>query len=332
MPTHSNTNSDSETNPNTNPIMPATTTTPTTEETPANTEESRLQITAEVEENQLTFAQRVIATFGPCDEDEDEDEDEYGCYKCDDEEYEEERTRVQSYHEHGLSDYVQVFDRPDPKYKGTHRQNYTIGFEVEKNGSTSYADAEDLFAYWEYDGSCGIEGITHAYSLASTRLFTRHVKASTMIHKHGADERCGGHTSVRGRHMNRDRVRPYIGLLYAMHRKRLTNYYCREDKRLQGGYDRYSTVNVRNNDFLEFRFVSAVKNAQQLLNRFDAFGHLVDAVEEQPSFSTYVNSNMKLLKKIYPNETKRDKILSMAHDFQSWVNGGAASRDIAPFA
>lgn len=249
------------------------------------------------------------------------------CY-CDND-YDSDPTCIQSYHEHGLQDTIVIHKDPDPGLRKRHLLDYTIGFEVEKNhnGYDKGDEVPDgpLFAYWETDGSCGIEGITHAYSLGSSRVFSQHVMASRPALALGTDERCGGHLSIKGLNMTKPKVRQYIGLYYTLHRKRLLQYYCCADKRMNStdSYTKYETVHRRGPDFLEFRLPGRVRNATQLHNRFEFFRILVDAVHRELTFDQYLRGNAKLLKEIYPDKERRRKIYQMAHHFQDWVLTGA---------
>jgi hypothetical protein len=239
-------------------------------------------------------------------------------------------SRIQEYHGHGLRDAVCVFTTPAPNLRKKHLVEYTVGFEVEKNHN-GYREGDEigeypLFAYWETDGSCGIEGITHAYSLGSRHIFADHVRQSSRLLYLNADNRCGGHTSIKGPKMTRQNLRSYMGLFYALFRGRLKNTYCCGDARMTDPYsDKYYTVNKRGTDFVEIRVCSRITNATQLMNRYEAVGHLADAVHEGKSFERYMRSNALLLKRVYPDKEKRRTIYDLAHKFQNYIETGESA-------
>lgn len=254
----------------------------------------------------------------PCDE----LEDDY-CSSCAEDMVCGRSEYLQSYHDHGLGDSVQVYSLADPE-SPRHRGLYSVGFEVEKNrngyGEGEYMGCNDLFAYWESDGSCGIEGITHAYTLGSSRLFSNHVSAASSLLNLGADDRCGGHFSLKGPKVSLATVRQYAGLLYALYRHRLKNDYCRHNPRLlEGTCERYSTVRVRSVEFCEFRVPRGVKNATQLRNRFEFIQLLSDAIYEEKTFRQYLRSNTALMRRVYPDVEKRRVIWDLARHFQHWI-------------
>lgn len=262
-----------------------------------------------------------------------EDLDGDGCCGCCGESYKGDSEYIQEYHDHELGDTVRVLHHPDEGSK-PHWRDHTIGFEVEKNSygycSGDYVGTYNLFAYWETDGSCGIEGITHAYTLGSSRLFSSHVREAEEMLSKPADTRCGGHLSVKGPAMVLEDIRRYAGLFYALYRHRLNNTYCNENLRLNpSSYARYAAIHRRDYGFYEFRLPRAVKNATQLERRFEFMRLWTDAIHEGMTFKQYLRSNRNLMRRIYPNNpAKRREIWALAHHFQRWIMGEEAHESI----
>jgi hypothetical protein len=94
--------------------------------------------------------------------------------------------------------------------------------------------------------------------------------------------------------------------------------------------DKYYTVNKRGTDFVEIRVCSRITNANQLMNRYEAVGHLADAVHEDKSFESYMRSNALFLKRVYPDKEKRRTIYDLAHKFQNYIETGD-STDVRRF-
>jgi hypothetical protein len=88
-------------------------------------------------------------------------------------------------------------------YRGQSR--FLIGFEIEKTNVFGYADEGDeigereLFAGWELDGSCGVEGVTNCYDLLDPlvmEMFEGHVGEASDVLAEPCDGTCGGHINI----------------------------------------------------------------------------------------------------------------------------------------
>ena len=175
---------------------------------------------------------------------------------------------------------------------------YTIGFEVEKSsvdGCTeagSYVDPEPLFAGWETDSSCGVEGITHVYSLNNTETFKRHLQASDLVDEE-ADSDCGGHINFQ--HIDNKleywHLKPWLGLFWSLWRRRLRNNYSCYNKKAnpyQASNQKYSCLNLKNHSsakLYELRLPNRVSNKACLQNRFNFMRGFLTCVD------AYLNEN-----------------------------------------
>jgi hypothetical protein len=236
---------------------------------------------------------------------------------------------------------------PTPDFHGKWNSDFSgwgLGFEVEKNEAPGGCDSEgdyigstDLFAGWECDGSCGIEGITHVYDpLRKRALFEEHVVQAKRWLDAPTDTRCGGHINIS--HVSRQprdllsELRNYAPLWYAIYRNRLNNSYCVEDKKVEHGTTKYSPLRTKSFG-VELRLPPAVKNGDQLLRRFDLLAFACSAVDEGWSLSRYVRACKPLLfKEVYRGNRKQyAKILRLTRHFNRWFLDGHIHESIAQY-
>tara|TARA_R110000772_G_scaffold2190_3_gene7575 strand:+ start:6959 stop:8668 length:1710 start_codon:yes stop_codon:yes gene_type:complete len=244
--------------------------------------------------------------------------------------------------------------RPRSNARWTNQQGpsalwkYGLGFEVEKNyvkhngnkvtEQGELLDAQPVFAGWETDSSCGIEGITNVYGIDKLDQFTAHADDSPYLDA-AFDKRCGGHVNMSGPNLTIAKVRPYMGLLYALYRFRLNGQYTNKNKKMDSHFeeqeheDRYAAVRMKRNGLVEFRLVSAVRNRRQMINRFKVFKQLAYAVHYHRSFDEFMDSCEEVLAAMYPEPLtlKRESIIRMAHKFQRWLDEGVADEEVSPF-
>lgn len=225
-------------------------------------------------------------------------------------------------------------------FRGT--SPFLVGFEVEKNsvgGASSrgdYVDIKPLFAGWERDASCGVEGITHAYDpldAEQVKRFRQDLLDSADYVNEPCDSSCGGHINISSsRHTPRElmsRFKQYAPLWFAVYRNRLNNSYCRNDKKIEHGGDKYSPV--RTKDFgIEIRLPNRVHNATVLQRRFDWVGLTCEAMDVGFSYNAYVKGCRDvLLNGAYNGDrNKYAMILRLARKFRVWMLDGIAHPSI----
>lgn len=225
-------------------------------------------------------------------------------------------------------------------------KSWGIGFEVEKDnvdGETCEgADIQEqpLFAGWETDGSCGVEGITHVYDLKEGfQRFCQDVEDSDYCDA-DINSRCGGHVNVSGPadKFTLDNIRKYAGLIYALYKGRLNNSYACYDKKLQDdSYEsKYRAIkfkgivtlgNGKVGRLFEFRLVSKVHCKKQLKWRFRLFEMLSRAIEGNWSFGSFLKGCEPLLDEVYSWE-KKQGILQQARGFNKYLNYDVTEREI----
>jgi len=240
--------------------------------------------------------------------------------------------RILSYHRHG---------RSADLYTGG--SGWLVGFEVEKNrvgDADSCGDRIDetpLFAYWETDASCGIEGVTNAYDPLhepTKRVFNEHLQESAHLIDVPCDNRCGGHINISCQNTApRDMLqsfRKYAPLWYAVYRNRLTNHFCAQyDKKIEHGTEKYSPV-ITKSFGIELRLPSRVTSADMLARRFEWTGLTCSAMQDGTSFNAYVKSCRSLLldRSYSGDRVKYAKVLRLARKFRVWMLDGIAHEDI----
>jgi hypothetical protein len=215
-----------------------------------------------------------------------------------------------------------------------------VGFEIEKNeGPDGESDDGDnigetpLFAGWERDASCGIEGITHVYDpISRYEMFHDHVADSRhLIDDSPSDNTCGGHINISCYHLDGPelyaKARRYMGLWYALYRHRLTgNTYVGTNKVLNdyNRHEKYCPVRVATRIFtgIEIRLPGRVANSAQLLRRFDMTALLCKAIDGGWSFNRYVKECRSILHPEVYDRAKFAFILRTARHFNRYLQSG----------
>lgn len=220
---------------------------------------------------------------------------------------------------------------------GEYVSKFTIGMEIEKNQFHRSAIYEyELFKGFERDGSCGYEAITHVLPLLPagswrTKVFDMVYKAERIIEDRysPSDSRCGGHITLSAKGLSgrelMDAVREYSGIVYALFRYRLTNSYCRENKRMDSHYygTRYQVCLLKD-DRIEFRLPSRFESVKQVMRRYELFYELLDfAVNVKGSHSAFLKRVTPIVSSMYNGDTDKVKeVLSLATDFQAYITTG----------
>lgn len=188
---------------------------------------------------------------------------------------------------------------------------YTIGFEVEKDclrdgnqDCGSLIEQQPLFSHWETDSSCGIEGITNVYSLDNSSQFINDVRNSDYTNL-DTNSRCGGHINFAHRENKLQywHIRPWLGLIFSMWKKRLNNQYSSCNKKLNPyrGTDYHYGALVekgrnRSNVRFELRLPNKVKDGDTLIRRFCLIQHLIECVD------LYINEDFSWMSAKYDDD------------------------------
>jgi hypothetical protein len=257
------------------------------------------------------------------------------------------------YHEYNLtsSDDDDDDDDSDPGRVVSYQSNraasvyhgssgWTVGFEVERNrvgdadSQGDYVGEYPLFAGWCTDGSCGIEGITHAYDPCDPQVvaaFISDVQASTEPLDEGKSGKdCGGHMTIAcpsrfSPEDLRDTLCDYAGLWYALYRGRLSNQFCSHDLLMNGDtstHHRYYACRLRSYG-VEWRFPSAIPSADTIVHRFQLAGLMCQSVTRGHAARTFFRRAVPVVMDMYGGDrAKVAKIMRYARHFQTWLDSG----------
>lgn len=241
----------------------------------------------------------------------------------------------------------------------TFASNYCIGFEIEKTQFHRGAVKEyALFCGFETDSSCGYEAVTNILPLLPpsywrNKVFDMFVKASKVIEdKYSpSNEKCGGHISLSVEGLSgyelREKMKPYMGMVYAMFRKRLTNRYCNGNLTLVdnnlagrwaqqdwvngqgfGGHEKYQVFNAKT-EYAELRLPSRVTSVAQLMRRYEMMYLMVDCAMKRSSFKSFLAKAEPIVAMMYEGDMEKvGKIMTLAGHFQEYINKGVRHEDI----
>lgn len=159
---------------------------------------------------------------------------------------------------------------------------FGIGFEIEKSKFPEFPFCKETIynrygAVLERDGSvsAGFELKTPIYNLFSSQTNNRLYKLKKFVDIVGKDN-AGGHInlSVLGMppHKLLDNCRGFLPFIYAMHKKRIHNTYCRAKKvpQLKKDRDKFQSIRIHT-EHIEFRIIGPVYNYESLIFRLNFF-------------------------------------------------------------
>ena len=219
---------------------------------------------------------------------------------------------------------------------------FTIGMEIEKNELDACCEKEfALIKGFEHDSSCGYESneggyeaITHILPLLPkcqwrSKVYNMMYEAECVIDDEysPSNTRCGGHISVgvfsQSGEDIRKKIRKNLGIVLALNRFRLNQYYCESNPRLlkTPSGNRYCVALPKPNT-LEIRLFSRFTSVRQMMRRYELMYEILDF-----SYNTPYGRHDSLLKKIKPivsmmynhNESKVEEILGLARDFRQFI-------------
>ena len=236
--------------------------------------------------------------------------------------------------------------------------SFFIGFEIEKRHFVNKwnddipnevgEEVHDSSLFWKFetDSSCGVEAVTHVLPLGGVKsklrkfVFDEFNKEKTLINESPADYTCGGHITVscniKGYRTGinlADKIKHNLAIFYAMFRRRLRHSYCSQNTLiLLGQNDRHSPVNIKRNA-VEIRLPNAVRNVEQLKNRYDILFKLLKySITEPISWRQFKQEIQPNLMKMYNRDAdKVNEVLSYADSFRHYLIVRDMKSDIMPF-
>ena len=234
-----------------------------------------------------------------------------------------------------------------------YKSKYKIGFEIEKQtfGRGQRKEYALIQAY-ERDGSCGVEAVTNILPLLPQsqwrmKIFDMMYKAKGILDDSISPStlNCGGHMSISVDGMTPNElynaIRPNIGIIMSMFRKRLNNRYCNRnlnmvadtDNPFNGAHWKYNMVTEKGS-CVEIRLASRITSYKQMFRRYELMYEIVDFSVNRPN-----GNHASLLRKLEPilmsmYEGDRGAVglrLDLAKDFRKFVLNGKVSERIRPF-
>ena len=230
---------------------------------------------------------------------------------------------------------------------------FTIGFEIEKNRLHRNSLREyPVFARFETDASCGFEdgvkgheAITHILpligrSLWRTKVYNMFNEAHNIIDDaySPSNAKCGGHIHLACKgmypHELMDRVRRFSGVVYAIYRKRIGNYYCIANMRMHDVMRIKYSVAKTNDYGIEFRIPSRVMSVKQIMRRYELMYTIMDFACNTPSGDVTSAEKAKFRSAVMPiivsmcegDKDKAKAIYDLGMHFQDYINTGIVNK------
>ena len=226
----------------------------------------------------------------------------------------------------------------------TGESTISFGYEIEKvyfntdehgraDECGDYVGEFEMFKGFETDSSCGVEAITHILPGDSYHigLVEGWIDDAAVIFNSPANERCGGHVTISAGGYNGTqlltKLRPYMGLVYAMFSDRLSNDFCCRDMKLIGDVrHKYRVMNVMDNR-IEIRLPDAVLSAEEFKLRHRLFVTIVEYALEDKGYLNLLKDTASLLAKweiergMGHSEVDEhiEQMVTKAMDFRAWL-------------
>jgi hypothetical protein len=222
--------------------------------------------------------------------------------------------------------------------QGDFDSRFTIGIEIEKTRLHRGAvKSYPLLCGFERDSSCGYEAVTNILPLLPSgqwrnKVFSMFVDAKKIIEDQysPSDTRCGGHITLAVKGMDgeeiKSAVRKNCGIILALFRKRLNNYYCKNNPLMLPHSElthvpRYQ-VSLAKGDLLEFRIPSRFQSVKQCMRRYELMYELLDFSINNPngSHNTFLKKITPIIKSMYNGDMeKTNEILELSKHFQKFL-------------
>lgn len=231
---------------------------------------------------------------------------------------------------------------------------YRIGFEIEKNELDRDAIREyALICGFETDSSCGYEAVTNVLPLIPAgywrnKVFDMIVRANRIIDDNfsPSNTSCSCHVNL-SRHDLPSRslletIRPYMGIVYALWRKRLTNPYCRFDVFMRYWDDesvglstswneKYRVCRARDG-VLEIRLPNRVTSAKQLMRRYELFYEIARASQERVKYWVFLRRVRAIVVSMYDGDVDKAKeVLELSKKFKYSIDNQLLTKDTYQF-
>ena len=257
--------------------------------------------------------------------------------------------------------------------QNVYTSKFAIGFEIEKNTLSREVLSgrrellglfPTLFSAIENDGSVahngsdGYEAITNILPLLPSSKWRNKIfnlmheskyfiddeySSSNAFYNHAF--KCGGHVSISSNDYENSKhflnaMRPYLGIVYAMNRKRLANRYClgnvnvpiNPENAITRRDNKYNAIQLKSNGVVEFRLWSRVTSVNQLKNRYALMHEIAQASKTLISKAAFNSRIRPIIMRMYNNDAaKVDMIFKLAKSFDKMLTKNIIDEHIIPF-
>tara|TARA_R100001244_G_scaffold122023_1_gene91675 strand:- start:736 stop:1383 length:648 start_codon:yes stop_codon:yes gene_type:complete len=158
---------------------------------------------------------------------------------------------------------------------------------------------------------------------------------------------CGGHITISSlNHTSTELLRlmrPYIAIIYALNRKRLSNRFCchnvnartRSEPRTSQfnlGHSKYQPI-FEKGKLLEFRLWSRFTSVKQMINRYKMMSIIVDyAVNDRGTYAKLINKLKPIILSMYSNnEQKVNELIELSRHFRRFLIKNRVNEFVLPF-
>lgn len=239
---------------------------------------------------------------------------------------------------------------------GDFDSKFTIGMEVEKARLSSRAVNEyELFCGFERDSSCGYEAVTNILPLLPSgkwrnKIFSMMFDARRIIEDQYSPSsvKCGGHITVACDGMDGEellsKMRGNCGILLALFRKRLENYYCKRNANLvseEGStpmlheyHSRKFSVALVKENCVEFRLISRFQSVKQMMRRYELFYEIMNFSINSPngSHNTLLKKLRPIISSMYSNdEEKVNEVIELSKHFRKFILTNKINRNVVDY-
>ncbi len=257
--------------------------------------------------------------------------------------------------------------------ENVYTSKFAIGFEIEKNTLSREVLSgrrellglfPTLFSAIENDGSVahngsdGYEAITNILPLIPSskwrnKIFNLMHESRYFIEEEFSSSnafyndayKCGGHVSISSNDYGDSKhflnaMRPYLGIVYAMNRKRLANRFCLGNvncpidpaNAITRRDNKYNAIQLKSRGVVEFRLWSRVTSVNQLKNRYALMHEIAQASKTLISKNAFNSRIRPIIMRMYNNDTaKVDMLFKLAKSFDKMLTKNVVDENVIPF-
>jgi hypothetical protein len=157
--------------------------------------------------------------------------------------------------------------------------------------------------------------------------------------------KCGGHVSISSNDYGDSKhflnaMRPYLGIVYAMNRKRLANRYClgnincpiNPTNAITRRDNKYNAIQLKSYGVVEFRLWSRVTSVNQLKNRYALMHEIAQASKTLISKDAFSSRIRPIIMRMYNNDAaKVDSLLKLAKSFDKMLTKNVLDENVIPY-